>query len=51
MPLFRRILEEGCGRTVRHGHAEAASLGNALVQGISLGRWRDIPDISSEAKP
>jgi rhamnulokinase len=36
MPLLIRRLAELTGRTVRVGAAEAAALGNAIVQGVAL---------------
>ena len=37
MDLFRRQLETATGRLVRAGPAEAAAIGNALVQGVAIG--------------
>jgi rhamnulokinase len=37
--LLKQLLEERCQLPVRSGPAEAAALGNALVQGIALGRF------------
>ncbi len=42
MPVFVRLLSEACGIEVSVGSAEATSLGNALVQGIALGRFDDL---------
>ncbi len=42
LPLLVAALEEACGVPVRRGPAEATALGNALVQGIALGRYRDL---------
>lgn len=39
LALLLTLLEEACGVPVRTGPAEAASVGNALVQGIALGRF------------
>lgn len=44
LPLFVRLLAEACGVPVRVGSAEATALGNALVQGIALGRYEDLAD-------
>lgn len=43
LPLLVALLEEACGVPVRAGPAEATATGNALVQGIALGRWPDLP--------
>ena len=42
--LYRRLLGEASGLPVHAGPAEATALGNALVQGIALGRFRDLAD-------
>ena len=39
MDLLRRRLAERCGRPVRLGSAEAAALGNAIVQGVAIGTF------------
>ena len=40
--LLMRLLGDACGVPVRRGPVEAAALGNALVQGIALGRYPDL---------
>ncbi len=40
--LLNRLIEERCEIPVRVGPAEATALGNALVQGIALGRFRNL---------
>jgi rhamnulokinase len=42
--LYRRLLAERTGLPVHAGPVEATALGNALVQGIALGRYRDLAD-------
>jgi rhamnulokinase len=42
--LYRRLLAEAAGLPVHAGPAEATALGNALVQGIALGRFRDLAE-------
>jgi rhamnulokinase len=42
--LLVRRLGELTGRTVRTGSAEAAALGNAIVQGIALGTYTSLDD-------
>jgi rhamnulokinase len=42
--LYRRLLAGYTGLPVNAGPAEATALGNALVQGIALGRYRDLTD-------
>ena len=42
--LLNRLTEAACGVPVRVGPAEATTLGNALAQGIALGRYRDIDE-------
>ena len=44
MQLMHRLLEQRTGVPVRVGTAEAAALGNALVQGIALGRFADLAE-------
>jgi rhamnulokinase len=44
VPLLRRRLAEVTGLPVHAGPAEAAALGNAMVQGIALGIYEDLPD-------
>ncbi len=43
LPLLVRLLREAVGVPVRVGPAEATALGNALVQGIALGVYPDLP--------
>lgn len=40
--LLTRALERRTGLPVYPGPAEATALGNALVQGVALGRWPDL---------
>ena len=40
--LLNRLIEQACGVPVKPGPAEATSLGNAMVQGIALGRFADL---------
>ncbi|MGH8872107.1 MAG: rhamnulokinase [Acidimicrobiia bacterium] len=42
VPLLRRMLGERTGLEVVRGSAEATALGNAIVQGIAIGRFDDI---------
>lgn len=42
--LYRRLLAERTGVPVHAGPVEATALGNALVQGIALGRYRDLAE-------
>jgi rhamnulokinase len=42
--LYRRSLAERTGLPVVQGPVEATALGNALVQGIALGRYADLAD-------
>jgi rhamnulokinase len=42
--LYRRLLAERSGLPVHAGPAEATALGNALVQGIALGVYRDLAE-------
>jgi rhamnulokinase len=42
--LYRRLLAERTGLSVCAGPVEATALGNALVQGISLGVYNDLAD-------
>jgi len=42
--LYRRLLAGCSGLLVHAGPAEATALGNALVQGIALGRYRDLAE-------
>lgn len=41
--LLNRLLEDACGVPVRRGPVEATALGNAIVQGIGLGVFDDLP--------
>jgi rhamnulokinase len=43
-PLYRRLLAHHAGVPVHAGPVEATALGNALVQGIALGVYADLPD-------
>jgi rhamnulokinase len=45
--LYRRLLIEHAGLSVHAGPVEATALGNALVQGVALGRYRDLADARS----
>lgn len=40
--LYRRLLADRSGLPVHTGPVEATALGNALVQGVALGRYRDL---------
>lgn len=40
--VFRRLVARAVGRPVRTGPAEAAAVGNALVQGVALGHFDDL---------
>jgi len=42
--LYRRLLAEAAGLPVHAGPAEATALGNALVQGIAIGRFHDLAE-------
>ena len=42
--LYRRLLADRSGLPVHAGPAEATALGNALVQAIALGRYRDLAE-------
>lgn len=42
--LLNHIIEEATGLPVRVGSAEATALGNALLQGIALGRFAGLDD-------
>lgn len=42
IPLLRRLVAEASGATVVPGHAEATAQGNALVQGVAIGRFPDL---------
>lgn len=43
-PLVRASLSEQANLPVIKGEVEATALGNALVQGIGLGRFADLAD-------
>jgi rhamnulokinase len=45
--LYRRCLAVASGRPVHQGPVEATALGNALVQGIALGRYADLAEARS----
>ena len=45
--LYRGLLAERTGLPVHAGPVEATALGNALVHGIALGRYRDLADARS----
>lgn len=47
MPLLVRLLEAACGLPVVPGAVEATALGNGLVQGVALGRFRDLTEARS----
>lgn len=49
--LFRRLLAKRAGRVVVVGSPEAAALGNAVVQGIALGRFSDLAEARSWLAP
>jgi rhamnulokinase len=42
--LFHRLIADRCGLDVIAGSPEAAALGNALVQGLALGRFGDLDE-------
>jgi rhamnulokinase len=42
--LLNRLIEEACGVPVTTGSTEATALGNALVQGIALGRYASLEE-------
>lgn len=44
IPLLARLLEAKSGRDVVVGSPEAAAMGNAIVQGLALGRFADIAE-------
>jgi rhamnulokinase len=43
-PELVALMADGCGVPVRTGPVEATALGNALVQGIALGRFADLEE-------
>jgi len=45
--VLNRLLEGACGVPVTAGSTEATALGNALVQGIALGRFDSLEDARS----
>ncbi len=49
--LLNRLIEEASGVSVRAGPSEATALGNALVQGIALGRFRGLDDAREALAP
>ena len=49
--LLNRLTEEACGVPVIAGPVEATALGNALVQGIALGRFRDLAEARAALVP
>jgi len=51
MELLRRLVAEAAGLPVRVGAAEATCLGNAAVQGVALGRYRDLAEAAQEQGP
>ena len=44
MALLRQRLSETTGLLVRTGSAEAAALGNAIVQGIAIGEFETVDE-------
>lgn len=48
MMLLGSRLAELTGLTVSTGSAEAAALGNAIVQGIAIGRYASIDEASNQ---
>jgi rhamnulokinase len=42
--LYRQLLADRAGLTVHAGPVEATALGNALVQGVALGRYADLAE-------
>jgi rhamnulokinase len=49
--LYRELLAERTGLPVVQGPVEATALGNALVQGIALGRYADLADARAHLAP
>ena len=49
--LYRRSLAARTGLPVVQGPVEATALGNALVQGIALGRYADLADARAHLAP
>jgi len=49
--LYREALAARAGVPVAQGPVEAAALGNALVQGIALGRYADLADARAHLAP
>ena len=49
--LYRRALAARTGLPVVQGPVEATALGNALVQGIALGRYADLADARAHLAP
>jgi sugar (pentulose or hexulose) kinase len=44
MDLLTRLYAQHTGLPVRTGSPEATALGNAIVQGIALGRWATLSE-------
>jgi sugar (pentulose or hexulose) kinase len=49
--MFHELLARQTGLPVFAGSAEATALGNAVVQGIALGRFDGLPAARSWLKP
>ncbi len=49
--LYRRALADRTGLAVVQGPVEATALGNALVQGVALGRYADLADARAHLAP
>ena len=49
--LYRRALAARTGLPIVQGPVEATALGNALVQGIALGRYADLADARAHLAP
>jgi rhamnulokinase len=49
--LYRRWLADRTGLRVAQGPVEATALGNALVQGIALGRYADLAEARAHLAP
>jgi rhamnulokinase len=48
--LLNRLIAEAAGRPVTVGATEATALGNALVQGIAIGAYADLPSARAAAR-
>jgi rhamnulokinase len=48
---YRRALADRTGLPVVQGPVEATALGNALIQGIALGRYTDLADARAHLAP